>query len=223
MIKYICFVVACSFAMGTNLLAQEQRSSSGIAPRGEKAWHMSDEDRIVARTSIKLAAGSRAAQSAATGGFSEMIDGKTRPELLLPYELFDSLLEGLSEKETHRANARRFLDPQLRAFGFNPEVFWSTLTTVADRYLKTRAENWRLHRQATFFTTEAGVKTWVPINQADCALRIAALNEARVKFGGAEAFDHFLYAAVAPDVAHSTSGTGSDRAAQLRYMAGGCK
>jgi hypothetical protein len=223
MIKYICFVVACSFAMGTNLLAQEQRSSSGIAPRGEKAWHMSDEDRIVARTSIKPAAGSRAAKSSATEGFSEMLDGKTRPELLLPYELFDSLLEGLSEKETHRVNARRILDPQLRAFGFHPDVFWSTLSTVADRYLKTRAENWRLHRQSTVFTTAAGIKTWLPINQADCALRIAALNEAREKLGGTEAFDHFLYSAVAPNVSYAETGNESDRAAQLRYMAGGCK
>jgi hypothetical protein len=177
----------------------------------------------VARASMRPAEGSRAAKSATTDGYSEMVDGKTRPELLLPYELFDSLLEGLSEKETHRAKARQVLDPQLRAFGFHPVVFWSTLATVAGRYLKTRAENWRLHQQSTIFTTAAGIKTWLPINQADCALRIAALNEARQKFGGTEEFDHFLYTAVAPNVMHTTSGSGSDRAAQLRYMARGCK
>lgn len=223
MIKYRCFILACSFAIGTHLLAQERRSASNIAPSGDQASHMSDEERIVARTSIEPAAGSRTAKSAPTDGFSEMVDGKTRPELLLPYELFDSLLEGLSEKETHRVKARRILDPQIRAFGFHPDAFWSTLSTLADRYLKTRAENWRLHRQSTVFTTPAGIKTWLPINQADCALRIAALAEAREKFGGTEAFDHFLYAAVAPNVMHTTGGSESDRAAQLRYMAGGCK
>jgi len=222
--KYVCFVVASSMlAMSTCLLAQEQRSTSGVPPSGEQAWHMNDEERIVRRTSIEPAAGSRVAKSAVTEGFREMVDGKTRPELFLPYELFDSLLEGLSENETHRTDARRILDPQLRAFGFHPVVFWSTLTAVADRYLKTRAENWRLHQQATVFTTAAGVKTFVPINRADCALRITALNEAREKFGGTDEFDRFLYVAVAPNIEHATSGTASDRAAQLRYMAGGCK
>jgi hypothetical protein len=183
---------------------------------------MSDEQRIIARTSIAPAAVKRAGQSVPMRGYSELLDGKARPELLLPYELFDDLLEGLSDNETHRANARRFLDPQLQAFGFQPELFWSTLATVADGYLETRAENRRLHRQATVFTTESGVKTFVPINRADCAMRIAALNEARTRLGGTE-FDHFLYAAVAPNVSHSIAGDASDRAAQLRYMAGGCK
>jgi hypothetical protein len=55
------------------------------------------------------------------------------------------------------------------------------------------------------------------------ALCIAALNEARPKLGGTETFDHFLYTADAPNVMHSTGGSESDRAAQLRYMAGGCE
>jgi hypothetical protein len=57
--------------------------------------------------------------------------------------------------------ARRILDPQLPAFGFDPKVFWSTLASVAHRYLKTRAEHWRLHQQSTVFTTAEGIKTWL--------------------------------------------------------------
>ena len=217
----LCFVACLLLVVVHGVNGQQPSSASGAEIHGRLPRDMSDEERIAARAATGSGAFSNTPQSA-SGGFREVIDGKETPELLLPYELFDDLLEGLSNNEQHRTNARRFLDPRLPEFGLHPATFWSTLRMIVGPYLNAREESSRLHRQATVFTTPAGTRTFVPINRADCALRVIALNDARQKFGRAE-LDHFLYEVVAPHVSHSVSGGAPDRAAQLRYMARGCK
>src|SRR5438067_4663940 len=66
------------------------------------------------------------------------VDGSTNPELLLPHELFDGLLTGLTPDNEQRARQQEFYAPALRAFGYDPDAFWSALSSVSGSYLLVR-------------------------------------------------------------------------------------
>lgn len=181
-------------------------------------WQLTDEERIEARG--RAIAAKHASPHAK--GAADAVDGKTAPEQFLPYELFDVLLEGLSPNPKHRDAARHFLDPQLRAFRYPVEAFWTELAGLSRAYLDGREQHRQQHRQMTVLRLPSGDAAFVPIDRDDCSARIAALQEARKQFGGSE-FDRFLYTAVAPNASHATASSSADYPATLRFMAAGCK
>src|SRR5207245_1510680 len=63
--------------------------------------------------------------SVSAGDSRVVIDGRTNPELLMPNELFNALLQGLSDDAQVRAVNRQTLAPGIRAFGFDEAAFWT--------------------------------------------------------------------------------------------------
>jgi hypothetical protein len=180
-----------------------------VSVAAAKGWEMTDEDRIARRVLGRV-------------GYRESIDGRTHPELFMPYELFDHLLLALS---SDGARARRYhglFDPRVRAFGYDDTRFWTILRSAAIPYLRAREEHEKRHERHTVFRLPGGGTSMVAIHRDDCAARIEALQKARRALGGVE-FDRFLYSMVAATDQHSEGGSAADRAQQLRYMARGCK
>jgi len=130
------------------------------------------------------------------------IDGRRNLELLLPHELFDSLLRSLlsnDEKSRTQWNAR------LKSAGFDPDHFWPDLESVSAGYLPL------LDR------TVSGRSNAFE----QCHARFESLNAARNLFG-AERFDRMTYAVVAPHTQCSEGTTVRDPAKRLRSEANGC-
>ena len=146
--------------------------------------------------------------SAGSGDGRFFIDGQTSPELFMPLELFNALLQGLSDDEQMRGVNRQILSPGIRAFGFEEAEFWTKLdhATAAFRdqvrarsrsdWSKTRAELSRKREP-----TEADLKL--------CQARAATLQSLRTLFR-AEGFDRFLYTVVAPTITITTEGAYED-------------
>ena len=164
---------------------------------------------------------SRAAR-AITDGYREAVDGRQHPELLLPYELFDALLRGLSANPRIQGNARTLLDRKLRNSGFDPSRFWPDLERIAQPYLSATQTAKDNRHNSMVVTAADGSKMLIPVGADVCQARIEALQNARRTFG-AERFDRFLYVALAPDVSVSSAGSSGSRPDQLRYMARGCR
>ncbi len=186
-----------------------------------KSWQVADEDRITRRAH----AGGRAraeSASATTHGYKEGIDGRVSPELFMPYELFDHLLLALISDANLAKRAHTLFDHKVRAFGYDENRFWNALRSAALPYLSSREGHEKRHQRSTIFQLPDGRNSFVTINRDDCKARIQALQNARQQLGGGE-FDRFLYSMIAPDFQYSEGGSAPDRAAQLRYMARGCK
>jgi hypothetical protein len=111
----------------------------------------------------------------------EEIDGRTAPELFMPYEIFDRLVGGLSNDERHRNNTRRVLDPRIRAAGYEPIAFWKMLDRAASRYVLLAQRRHSFH--ASQFTAADGTLISIPIDRDVCQARHAALDSARKEFG----------------------------------------
>lgn len=227
--KSLLGIVLSVLALAANAQETKAKQSTtpqkqgGIVAQGARpSWRISDEERIVARTEFDRQRGSVRATTAGRMGYVENIDGREHPELFLAFELFDHLLLGLSADESKASNAHTLYDHKLALFGYDTKGFWDSLRSAAQPYLMIRQDRDKNGPHHVFFTTPSGQRTFVGIAPDACAARIAALGEARRHLGG-ENFDRFLYAAVAPEVGTSASGTAPNRADQLRYLAGGCK
>jgi hypothetical protein len=142
--------------------------------------------------------------SVGSGDRRFFIDGQTSPELFMPMELFNALLQGLADDGQMRAVNRQILAPGIRAFGFEEEAFWAKVdqATAAFRdqvrarsrrdWSKTRAE---LSQQRA--PTESDLKL--------CKARAATLESLRSLFR-TEGFDRFLYTVVAPTITVTSEG-----------------
>ena len=185
-------------------------------------WVMADDERAKLRTTTGSGNPSRVrAESTSPAGYSESIDGKTHPELFMPYELYDYLLLGLSADDRRAKSAHDQFDPQFEAMGYEPATFWNTVRNTAGPYLQIRLNS---RRTVMAFTTEAGKHSWVPTSREACLERVLALQRARKSFEPQE-FDRLLYIVVARKMVMSGSGTTDqpEHYEQLRFMARGCK
>jgi hypothetical protein len=186
-------------------------------------WEITDEERIAGRVHpAPLRAESSNSSGAPTNGYREAVNGSISPHLLMPYELFDHLLLALSSDTKLAQRAHTLFDPKVRAFGYDDKQFWATLGSTSGPYLRGREEHERRHQRTAIFRLPDGRESFVIVNRDDCAARLVALQNTRQHLGNRE-FDRFLYSMIAPDFKYSEGGTAPDRAAQLRYMAKGCK
>lgn len=196
--------------------APVSKSSSGapVTVIPASVWQMADEERIAKRTT---------AAAMNDHHDSEKIDGSRTPELFLRYELYDFLLWGMSDDETRKQAARAKYDPKIRSFGYDVDRFWRTLEIAAGPYIELKRTRDKQHQHTTMLALPNGKRVLIPMNRDVCGARIAALEQTRETLGKGN-FDRFLYTVVAPSMTHtSSSNTALDVAAQLRYMAGGCK
>jgi len=194
----------------------------GVVSQGAAtSWEMSDEERIARRVYRRRQLHPESA-SVPTHGYRESVDGRTNPELFMPYELYDHLLLALSSDKTLAARFHAKFDPRVKAFGYDENAFWNTLSSAALPYLRTREQHEKRRHRTTTFQLADGRESMVTINRDDCAARLESLDHARRLLGGRK-FDHFLYSKIATTFQHSEGGSAPDRAAQLRYMARGCQ
>jgi hypothetical protein len=204
--------------------ADGSRSPGGIVTIGPRPWLMTDDERIERRAAMSTPPGGGArAQSVGEERFSERLDGLQHPELFLPFELYDYLLNGLGTNPRLRSNAHTLYDPKLKALGYDVEGFWQQLATVAKPYLAAREGKHGSFAPADF-TTATGKRLAAPVRRDLCTARFASLQASRRAIGGTQ-FDRLLYVVVAPTISENTGGTWSlaDHVEQLRYMAGGCQ
>jgi hypothetical protein len=139
---------------------------------------------------------------------SYSIEGWRNPELFLPYELFDGLLSGFHSDQNLRTLQRGAIRDAIRLFGYDDEVFWSSLAKIAGPYLT--------HK----YGPRHGFDRLSPY--AKCRARYTALTEAR-QFFGADNFDRFLYTVIAPSTQDVLTTTDPDPARNLRFEESGCR
>jgi hypothetical protein len=217
---------------------------AGPGSSGKPAWEWSDEERIRVRfdpASIRERAAAHAdalppyarpqAQSAQAPRSSQQIaeaprtsqhilDGARDPGLFLPAELLDVLLQGLHPKATFRMHARDALAKDIREMGYTEDGFWNKLQQLSAPYraLTLRPKNLAVQH----VKTPAGKMASFLVDVDRCVARHNLLQSARTTFG-AQAFQRFLYTAVAPQVWQSDSTQWPDPAQELIFVAGGCR
>lgn len=148
------------------------------------------------------------------------LDGSVLPGALLPSEIFMSLVarvytpDNAARDEMRREILARSSDPQL-----NRRDLWSRLASAAAPYLALDAQRERVMAEAVAVpeADRPAIYARLPSLEEYCRQGALALDAARREFGR-EAFDRFLYEAVAPDVEIGTTLT----PAELRIIEDGC-
>jgi hypothetical protein len=135
------------------------------------------------------------------------IDGGRNPELFLPHELFDSLLRGVASEEPVRSQVRQNSAAGLRGAGFDPDLFWPALESIAAPCVSWIGRRGGQSRQDQY---------------EKCHARYVALEAARQRFGPAQ-FDRMLYMVVAPEKQFSVGTNFPNPKEDLRREAAGCQ
>jgi hypothetical protein len=220
-------VVPLFFASSLSLIAQVGDQSGSR----KQSWEWTLEERVALRTSAAAAAerlrGHRdrvgANATADSGRVVDRFTGRTHPELFLPVEVFDQLVEmGFNTDPRSQELMRRALRSELVRHGM-PADFWERLRVVATIYIADvqalRATGAALRGQ-TGAVRERTEQTLALKHTDVCRSRAAALAAARADFGR-ERFDRFLYEVIAVSMFHAAD-TLQDPAV-LRRMERGCQ
>jgi hypothetical protein len=159
---------------------------------------------------------------AAAGPITFVILGERNPELFMPFELFDFLIDtAFKDDAQDRASWRKMFTD--RGEAPLPDHFWSRLEGAARPYLDVQHELATLNQQWMAAAPD-GRGTLAPrllaVKGRLCGARAAALAAARREFG-ISTFDRILYERAAPGL-HQWS---SDPlpAETLRSIEGGCR
>lgn len=125
---------------------ETQTPTDAAQPYSKAAWMLTPEERIALRTNAELArervrGGRRVQTSSEPSANPELrptvdaFDGKTHPELFLPYEVFDQLvkLAFLSSPRTGQVVRDGFM-PEVKRHGL-PADFWQRLQSVSAVYM----------------------------------------------------------------------------------------
>lgn len=192
----------------------------------KKPWEWTVEERLAVRLDPEKiaerqraeearyrAAGTRALSTRRETVHNYSVDGSRHPELLLPHELFQSLLTGFVSDDDRRRRKRESLRAGIVASGFDEELFWAQLRSAASEYIDTYA-------YPPSETVAALSSAREPY--ALCRAAATALTNARQVFG-ADRFDRFLYEIVAPRAWVASATNAADPAAELRKTEGGCQ
>ena len=83
------------------------------------------------------------AQGAALGPTEFIVEGHRNPELLMQFELFDSVLDGTDPR--FREEVRKRYRDDVTAFGWEEVTFWQALETAASDYHRAHAESLTLY------------------------------------------------------------------------------
>jgi hypothetical protein len=153
-----------------------------------------------------------------------IVEGRRDPELLMPSELFGSIIEGVEEPD-NRHGTRRIYRDEIRESGWEEDFFWQTLQEATAEYWTMTDERIAMERRArTLPLAERralNIKAEA-LSVSGCRLRAEALQRVRQKLG-AEKFDRFLYEKVAPNVGISSDFPFGNEEWRLRYIEGGCR
>lgn len=194
------------------------------APVNKKPWEWTLEERLASRLDPKQiekrelereadyhSMGSQAKPALRERAGDYTIEGRRHPELLLPHELFRSLMTGFIPDQKRREKERQSLRNGILAAGFDEELFWSQLASVTGQYV-------------LYLYNEPGPGgTWASdAKQNGCRVAYGALMGARELFGQ-ERFDKLLYQVVAPQTNVSAGTTATDPAKELRERERGCR
>lgn len=192
------------------------------------AWQWTEEERIAKRYDPSSMRSREGAFFADTPGplhrGRDVVEGAKNPALFLPFELFQSLLMKTFSPLPEASQV--FRDVYQERFGgaWFGDDFWQRLEQTARPYL----DSIRTQRARAKEYQEAPPERRAEIDsQADelgqeaCRLRVQSLETVRAAFGR-EAFDRFLYEAVAASMFHASvdSHVSADH---LRHLAGGCQ
>jgi hypothetical protein len=141
-------------------------------------------------------------QSLSVGAVGDfVIDGRTTPELIMPNELFNALLQGLSDNAQVAAVSRQTLAPGIRAFGFDEADFWTRLDQATSHYRDQVRARSREERGQTSTALAQGAMQQTDLKL--CQVRAVTLQSVRRIFR-TEGFDRFLYTVVAPTISITT-------------------
>jgi hypothetical protein len=199
--KFPWFVTLACLLAGHAGAAFAQPAPSPPKP----AWKWTLEERLAARFDAQKQAERNAADVAAgyTGPDDERtttIVGRTHPELLLPWELFNRLLSsGFSDDAELRDGYRAKVEERAAALGLGAEM-WHQLETAAAGFLANRArERDRVRRGLP--DPELGLtieEVMARLPDGECGLRIKAFEKVQAAWGE-ETTLRLLYEIVAPD------------------------
>jgi hypothetical protein len=214
---------------------KERERGQAVKP----AWEWSLEERIAARINPALMRQRAEADEAdlnrdrkfagaqvhaiGVGRSQFTVNGRRNPELLMPFELFGSLLGGIEPEFS--VQVRKQYRQAVTSFGWKEETFWHVLESAASDFLRAQTESLSLqarlstlsppdHRELETKIEELGYK--------QCRLRAEALRQVRMQLGR-ETFDRFLYSAVASEVSIASALPVGDEAGRLRFIEGGCR
>lgn len=193
----------------TTLVLALMCAGSLSAQQAKAPWTLTVDERIALRTSPELArervgGGKRlqtSSESVANRGVTvDAFDGQTHPELFLPHEVFEELMElaFLASPRTSEVVRTGFL-PEVRQHGLPPD-FWQRLQAASTVYLAdNRAVRDLLDTDSPRLSTPARqrMEETLELRHGDaCRSRADALAAARKEFGR-ERFDRFLYEVIA--------------------------
>ena len=194
-------------------------------PENKKPWEWTLAERLavrldpvrIAERELENETPHRASPSQVTvrereGVGSYSIDGRRHPELLVPHELFESLMTGFIPDENRQARYRKNLAVAISAAGFDERVFWSQLYSVASQYVAYKYDQ-------TAHSPDSAINRG---RDSRCRLAFEALTAARQLFGQ-ERFDQFLYEGIAPLTQLASATTAPDPAVELKRAAAGCQ
>jgi hypothetical protein len=210
----------------------EERLAARLDPAAIKARHIKEAayQKAMAEHWKKLGiakedAAEEDASDNSSNAVTSTINGSESPELFLPSELFEHLLEGFSSDEVDRVEIRRLYGDRATALGFGSDL-WSRLEKVVSPYLELRNERERkaLAARARNSSRHGDSRDDDSAMDADdllfCRSRAEALSAAKAEFGE-ESFLRLLYEAVAPSLSR-TFFVNATLAEQQRFLEGGC-
>lgn len=135
-----------------------------------------------------------------------VIDGRTHPELFLPYELFTFFISTVIDpNETLQSTGRLAYAPALASFEWDAKLFWSRVDASTTEYIQLTRES-------------KGPVRSMDVSRQICRRRFEALHAMRRDY---EDLDRFLYVAVAPRYSLATDDPGT--ADWMRWVEEGCQ
>src|ERR1051325_4189236 len=204
-------------------------------PDGRPAWQFTDQERVALRTNPALARERVAERRERVGGgklhatsldgqqLADSLDGRTHPELFLPFEVFRHFVVlAFAEDARLRDIVRHGMDADVKKAGLPPD-FWERFERViAFHVADLRAERDLLaSRSKASGAARERVEKTLELKRSDvCRSRADALAAARTAFGR-DRFDRFLYDAVAIHMFQITDRLPT--AEELRRWEGGCR
>jgi hypothetical protein len=237
--KMLALAVLFLWEGGTAAQGTENRASE---KSGKPAWKWSVEERLSRRfdpDAIKERAAKeraeneeikkRAPELVAGGEPSredvDSITGSETPELFLPWELFNHLLERGFSLEEEPSESRRSIDERAAALGFGRD-FWPRLENVASPFLELRRERFKRAMMKSTAPPHPIVETRHGLEMDRegllfCRTRAEALAAAKAEFGE-EPFLRLLYEVVAPSMGSSYP-VDKESLERLRFLERGCR
>ena len=206
------------------LLAPPGAATAAAVHLHKPAWQWTLDERLAARFDPAAQAARQAAHRDALaglhlGGPADMVDGRESPELYLPTELFNQLLDvAFLDLEFLGPERRHSIETRASSLGFKSDL-WPRLEAAVSPYLKLRRTPY------TLFGSQAPLGGRGLFGQPSrelslCHLQAEALASAKAEFGE-RAFLRLLYEAVAPTTRLSYTINSLSRA-QAKYIEEGC-